>query len=65
MTATVDDADLQLIREWFNSVEDLSPGYLEPADYALAERLGIGPQAQRAKRAAARALLATTGSNGE
>lgn len=32
-------AEADLCRQWFNSVQDLSPGYLEPLDYCLAVRL--------------------------
>lgn len=37
--------DADLYRQWFNAVQDLSPAYLEPADYiaakALYERLNL------------------------
>jgi hypothetical protein len=31
--------DLELCRQWFNSMQDTNGGYLDRADYALAERL--------------------------
>lgn len=31
--------EVNLARQWFNSVHDVSPSYLEPRDYALAVRL--------------------------
>lgn len=33
------DEQIDLCRQWFNAVQDLSPEYLTPADYALARRL--------------------------
>ena len=37
--------ELELVRQWFNAVQDLNPHYLEPPDYGLArkiyQRLGI------------------------
>lgn len=31
--------DLNLIRQWFNSVQDVIPTYLEPDDYRLAHKV--------------------------
>jgi len=31
--------EVHLVREWFDSVQDLSPDYLEPRDYTLAQRV--------------------------
>ena len=31
------EEQLNLIREWFDSVQDINPDYLEPKDYALAK----------------------------
>lgn len=32
--------ELELLREWFNSVQDLShPDYLKPKDYQLAKKI--------------------------
>lgn len=33
------DQELNLIRQWFNAVEDLAPEYLEPADRELGKRI--------------------------
>lgn len=37
--------ELELVRQWFNAVQDLNPHYLEKSDYELArkiyQRLGI------------------------
>ena len=37
--------ELDLVRQWFNAVQDLNPHYLEQPDYSLArkiyQRLGI------------------------
>jgi len=33
------DKEAHLVREWFDSVQDLSPDYLEPRDYKLAEKV--------------------------
>lgn len=38
---TLTDAELHLARQWFDAVEDLLPGYLEPEDYRLAHKLFI------------------------
>lgn len=32
-------AELHLIREWFDNVQDINRIYLEPKDYALAKRV--------------------------
>jgi hypothetical protein len=37
--AVFSPADLDLFRQWFNSVQDTNGGYLDAADYALARRL--------------------------
>ena len=37
MNFTVDE--LELFREWFDVVQDVSPAYLEQKDYALAKKL--------------------------
>ena len=31
--------ELDLIRQWFNAVDDLAPSYLEPADRELARKI--------------------------
>ncbi|WHL27778.1 hypothetical protein [Pseudomonas juntendi] len=31
--------ELELVRQWFNAVEDLSPKFLELKDYSLAEKI--------------------------
>ena len=31
--------ELDLIRQWFNAVQDVNPEYLEKPDYALAKRI--------------------------
>ena len=31
--------DLHLFRQWFDSVQDVNPQYLEAKDYALAKKL--------------------------
>lgn len=31
--------DLDLIRQWFNAVEDINPDYLNSDDYKLAKRI--------------------------
>ncbi|MDB5616036.1 hypothetical protein [Tardiphaga sp.] len=33
--------DVNLIRQWYNAVCDLNPGYLEPKDHELAQKLGF------------------------
>jgi hypothetical protein len=33
------EAEVNLIRQWFNAVQDLNPKYLEAEDYALARRI--------------------------
>ncbi len=33
--------DVNLVRQWFNAVQDLNPGYLEQADFQLAQRIGV------------------------
>jgi hypothetical protein len=35
----LDKSDLHLVREWFDSVQDVNPGYLEEKDYVLAKRI--------------------------
>lgn len=34
-----DERDLNLLRQWFNALEDVSPEYLERSDYELAKRI--------------------------
>lgn len=31
--------ELDLFRQWFNALQDLHAGYLEPKDYDLADRI--------------------------
>jgi hypothetical protein len=31
--------ELDLVRQWFDAVQDVSPGYLETADFRLAKRI--------------------------
>lgn len=31
--------ELDLVRQWFDAVQDLNPAYLEKADYVLAKRV--------------------------
>ncbi|ENO80316.1 hypothetical protein [Thauera sp. 63] len=38
-TASITPADAERMRQWFDAVQDLNPGYLEQADYELAARL--------------------------
>lgn len=49
------DDQLELCRQWFNSVQDLNPGHLETKDYQLAkllyERLGMRVPSSIAERA--------------
>jgi hypothetical protein len=33
------DENLELVRQWFDAVQDMNPAYLEPADYALAKAI--------------------------
>lgn len=33
------EREIQLIRQWFDSVQDCNPEYLERADYILARRI--------------------------
>ncbi len=32
-------AEAELCRQWFDSVQDLNPAYLEPPDFVLVKRL--------------------------
>ncbi len=34
---TLDAEDLNLVRQWFDAVQDLNPAYLTDADYELAQ----------------------------
>jgi hypothetical protein len=36
---TLDKTDADLVRQWFNSVQDLSPKYLERSDFLLGARI--------------------------
>ncbi|MFK3922138.1 hypothetical protein [Pseudomonas fulva] len=33
------EEELELVRQWFNAVEDLNPKFLELKDYFLAEKI--------------------------
>lgn len=35
----LDKHDLNIIRQWFDSVQDINPQYLTPADYVLARKI--------------------------
>lgn len=35
------EEELELVRQWFNAVEDLSPKFLELKDYSLAEKVMV------------------------
>jgi len=36
---SVTHGDVELIRQWFDSVQDINPGYLDTADFVLAKRI--------------------------
>jgi hypothetical protein len=38
-TADLSGFDLDMIRQWFNAVQDVAPGYLEQRDFELAARI--------------------------
>jgi hypothetical protein len=33
--------ELDLLRQWYNAVQDLAPEYLEPRDHALATKIMV------------------------
>jgi len=45
MAVVISNEELELIRQWFDAVQDMNPGYLERQDYELAQaiytRLGM------------------------
>lgn len=40
-TMQLTEEELNLIRQWFNAVEDLNPKYLEKADKDLIEKIRV------------------------
>ena len=38
---TFDADEIDLLRQWFNALEDVTPEFLEPADYTLAQRIAL------------------------
>lgn len=36
---TLSEDELELVRQWFNAVEDMNPKFLELKDYALAKKV--------------------------
>lgn len=41
MSLTLDNRELNLIRQWFDSVQDVNPNFLEIKDYNLASKIYI------------------------
>ena len=35
------DAEVDLVRQWFNALEDTTPEFLEAADYDLGRRIAL------------------------
>lgn len=51
---TLSKTEIDLLRQWYNAVQDLAPEYLEKKDHALAAKilteLGIKPRPKKKPR---------------